>query len=264
LHTKEGNLFVCEDNKKFILKDWIDGREIYFNDRQEVLIAVKHMARMHLINIHPIKKACYEKFDKTETLIDTLVRHNKELVRIRNSIKRMGRWSEFDLLYLEMFDYYYREAKKATCLVSRVHDEVVRRYTTKKVIIHGQYNHHNLIFDDLNKLHIFNFEYAAYHLPIIDLYSMLRKILEKNDWDARFGLEAIEEYIKINHLHRNEIDLLIYLFMYPEKFWKISNYYFNLNKAWKPKQTLVKLRKLVAQEEKRQCFIEYLKRSICL
>lgn len=262
LHTKEGELFVGEDNKKYILKDWTEGREIYFNDRQEVIIAIKHMAKMHTADIQPIKKPAYEKFDKTQCLMNTLGRHNKELVRIRNSIKRMGRWSEYDLLYLEMFDYYYKEAKKATCLINRVHEEAVNRYSSKKVIIHGQYNHHNLIFDDVNKLHIFNFEYASYHLPIIDLYSMLRKTMEKNDWDAKFGLEAIEEYMKIYHLCQQELELLIYLFMYPEKFWKISNYYFNLNKAWKPKQTLIKLRKLVAQEEKRQCFIESVKRTL--
>lgn len=262
LHTKEGELFVGEDNKKYILKDWSEGREIYFNDRYEVLIAIKNMARMHLSGLQPIKRAIYEKFDKTECLMDTLIRHTKELVRIRNSIKRMGRWSEFDLLYLEMFDYYYKQAKKAICLASKAHENVIQKYSKRKVIIHGQYNHHNLIFDDTNKLHIFNFEYAAYHLPIIDLYSMLRKIMEKNDWDTKLGLEAIEEYMKTYPLNRNEIELLTVLFMYPEKFWKISNYYFNLNKAWKPKQTLIKLRKLVSQEEKRQCFIENIKKGL--
>ncbi|PKM94801.1 MAG: hypothetical protein CVU84_07700 [Firmicutes bacterium HGW-Firmicutes-1] len=256
LHTKDGELFAREDHKKYVLKDWTEGREIYFNDKNEVLVAVRHLAKMHSVNLQPIKKCVYERFDKSDCLLDALTRHNKELIRMRNSIKRMGSWSEFDLLYLESFDYYYMEAKKAIYLINKVYEEAQRCHNLSKVIIHGQYNHHNLIFDDTNKLHIFNFEYAAYHLPIIDLYSMIRKTMEKNDWDVKFGLEAFDEYTRIYCLNKQELELMAYLLMYPEKFWKISNYYFNLNKAWKPKQTLVKLRKLVAQEEKKKCFIE--------
>ncbi len=262
LRTKDGELYAKDDHKKYVIKDWTEGREIFFNDKNEVLNAVRHLAKMHLGSLKLPKRNLYDPYDKTDTLSDVLLRHNKELIRIRNSIKRMGSWSEFELLYLEYFDLYYAQANKAICLIDSIYGCALKKYEGKKVVIHGQYNHHNLIFDGKNQLHINNFEYASYHLPIMDLYSMLRKTLEKNDWDIKFGLEAVEEYVKIFPLSKLELQMMVYLLMYPEKFWKISNYYFNLNKAWKPKQTLVKLKKLVAQEERKMLFMEELHQYI--
>lgn len=179
MRTRDGELYATDDHKKYIVKDWTDGREIFFNDRNEVLSAVRHLAKMHLASLKLPQKNCYDPFDKTDTLVDVLLRHNKELIRMRNSIKRMGSWSEFELLYLECFDDYYTQAKKSITLIDSIYEETILQYKCKKVVIHGQYNHHNLIFDDKNALHIINFEYATYHLPIMDLYSMLRKTLEK-------------------------------------------------------------------------------------
>lgn len=262
LHNKEGQLFIYDDDKKYIMKNWVDGREIYFNDKEEVLVASRLLAKMHSVNLSTLKNSAFDKYDKTKSLVDILIRHNNELIRMRNNIKKMGKWSEFDLLFLKSFEEYYCEAKKAVNLICKIYDTILRRYSRNKVITHGQYNHHNLIFNENKNLHILNFEYASYNLPVMDLYSMLRKTLEKNDWDVKLGIEAIEEYSKIYHLTKEECKLIVYLFIYPEKFWKISNYYFNLNKAWKPKQTLVKLKRLVSQEEKKQIFIECLRKNI--
>lgn len=258
IYTKDGDLYARDDHKKYIVKDWTEGREIFFNDKEEVFEAARVLAKMHLATMKLCRRNMYDPYDKTDTLTDALCRHNKELIRIRNSIKRMGRWSEFELLYLECFDTYYIEAKKALNAIHKIYEDVVNQYKSHKVVIHGQYNHHNIIFDDKNELHIINFEYATYHLPIMDLYSMLRKTLEKNDWDVEIGLASIDEYTKIFPLSILELELVLYLLVYPEKFWKISNYYFNLNKAWKPKQTLIKLKKLVYQEEKKRHFTKQL------
>ena len=41
---------------------------------------------------------------------------------------------------------------------------------------------------------------------------------------------------------------------YPEKFWKLANYYYNTNKAWIPGKHMEKLEKFLAQREKRVSF----------
>ena len=41
---------------------------------------------------------------------------------------------------------------------------------------------------------------------------------------------------------------------YPEKFWKLANYYYNTNKAWIPGKHMEKLEKFLGQQEKRVSF----------
>lgn len=262
LRTKEGELFVEEDSKKYILKNFTEGREVLFHDKTEVSLAVSQLALMHQVNRKFKPAMDTASFEKSDLLLETLMRHTRELVRIRNGIKRMGSWSEFDLLFLEKYEMFYKQAISSMSQIEAILPKVIQEYERDPVIIHGQYNHHNIIIDDCDRLHIQNFEFAAYNLPIIDLYGMLRKTLEKNDWDVQFGLNIIDVYGHQFNLQKCELEIMVNLFSYPEKFWKISNYYFNQNKAWKPKQTWVKLKRMVVQEDRRQNFIENLKNWI--
>ena len=43
---------------------------------------------------------------------------------------------------------------------------------------------------------------------------------------------------------------------FPEKFWKISNHYYNSNKAWVSGRDIEKLEKVIEQEAKRLTFLE--------
>jgi hypothetical protein len=46
--------------------------------------------------------------------------------------------------------------------------------------------------------------------------------------------------------------------LFPEKFWKIANHYYNTHKAWISGRDIEKLDKVIAQEENRIKFLENL------
>ena len=89
-----------------------------------------------------------------------------------------------------------------------------------------------------------------------DLYHFLRKVLEKSDWDAALGkalLQAYEAYLPVDI---EEKEILCCLLLYPEKYWKQLNYYYNSNKAWIPMRNIEKLNKAVEQSEAREKFLK--------
>ena len=49
---------------------------------------------------------------------------------------------------------------------------------------------------------------------------------------------------------------LYYMFLYPEKYWKQINFYYNANKAWIPARNIEKLRSLEEQQPVRNRFLE--------
>ena len=55
---------------------------------------------------------------------------------------------------------------------------------------------------------------------------------------------------------------LYYRFAYPEKFWKIINFYYNNRKVWIPDKTYEKFGKLIRDEEKRQEFLDNLSKML--
>ena len=80
--------------------------------------------------------------------------------------------------------------------------------------------------------------------------------MEKNNWDETTGFDIINSYHLERQLEKEEYRQLYYRLAYPEKFWKIVNFYYNSGKAWIPGKNLEKLVKVIDQEKEKQCFLE--------
>ena len=77
----------------------------------------------------------------------------------------------------------------------------------------------------------------------------------KKGWSVHSGVKMIEEYQKIRPLSDIEAKMLYLLFLFPEKFWKQINFYYNGKKSWMSLKNYEKLRKMEEQEQERQKFL---------
>ena len=82
------------------------------------------------------------------------------------------------------------------------------------------------------------------------------KVMEKNNWDLKLGKNIINEYSEIKPITVREYEVLKALLSYPEKFWKIINYYYNSNKAWYSEKNEDKLKQFRNSEKIRWDFID--------
>ena len=82
--------------------------------------------------------------------------------------------------------------------------------------------------------------------------------MEKNDWDRALGRAMLEAYERVLPFGILEKKCLYYLFLYPEKYWKQMNFYYNANKAWIPARNAEKLLGLKRQQEARMRFVNSL------
>ena len=65
----------------------------------------------------------------------------------------------------------------------------------------------------------------------------------------------LDEYDKVKAISEKDLELLSVLFSFPEKFWKLINYYYNMNKAWIPPKSMEKLQLVIAQNSRRLDFL---------
>ena len=92
--------------------------------------------------------------------------------------------------------------------------------------------------------------------PIRDLHWFLRKLLETSNWSISLGEELLAAYERERPISAISYIDLYYRLAYPEKFWKIVNFYYNSRKAWIPERNQEKLTRLVLQEKEKQHFLE--------
>ena len=74
----------------------------------------------------------------------------------------------------------------------------------------------------------------------------------KNNWSQALGNLLLESYNKERNLTDRDYRQLYYRLAYPEKFWKIINFYYNSRKSWMPNRNYDKLESLIHQEKNRE------------
>lgn len=256
LPNKEGNLYVQDsDGSRYILKTYREGRECNIADRQECVEAVKLLAKLHdCTRIERLPEDTITVYSPSWEY----EKRNRELKKVRKYLKQRSQKTLFEINLTHCFDAFYEQALAVTEGWKSYGVESDSENGTKLpyyICCHGDYQYHNILFDG-KEWFMINFEKWVVDNPIRDLFLLLRKLLEKNKWSLELGKQLIQTYEAEQPISSiSKIDLY-YRLSYPEKFWKIVNFYYNSGKAWIPDKNQEKLDKLLAQEQEKKHFLE--------
>lgn len=253
VHNREGGILSSTGERcNYVVKDWFDDRECDVTDYQEILAAVRQLARLHGLLRKVEWKEEWEMGSTTvPSLMEEFERHNRELKRTRTFMRGKRKKSEFELCALDNFERFYEQADKAQAELAAL---LERCGQIPAYLCHGDYSHHHIF---MGSGYIAVLDYTKMHkdVQMVDLYYFMRKILEKRDWNRKEGLGMLDAYDQVLPIQEAERGYLYCLFLYPEKYWKQMNFYFNGNKAWIPSKNIEKLQTLENQLTKRQLFL---------
>lgn len=247
-------LSVDKMNHTYILKDWYEGSECNVLKPEEIREASRNLALLH-------RAMAWPEAEGMDTVLihsvkDEFLKHTRELKKILNYMRRRSCKSEFELYFAKYFDEFFSEAETVLQQIREWDETAFQDQVRQKgQICHGEYTHHNVMICSHGVATI-NFEKYQIDTPVHDLYQFMRKVLEKNEWEWNIGKLILQAYEQENPLTEEERRNLYYRLAYPEKFWKMANYYFNSNKAWIPEKNLMKLKKLVGQNGARHSFLK--------
>ena len=240
--TKEESLVTYDRYRTpFVLKHYFKGRECDCRNLSDVAASCRNLAFLHKVSSSN-EEIPFENL-KTETTSHLFERKNRELRSIRKFIGKVRGKNDFELLYMDCFDSFYKEASHALAHLLKAEADLA---DTDCGMCHGAYHYHNVLILPDYSVATVNFESLCYQPYLLDLYLFLRKTLET----------GISGYSIYRHLTEKDFLFLYLLFLYPEKFWKISNQYYNHRKSWIPPRTLEKLQKVLAQNEERHSFLK--------
>lgn len=260
----------CGEN--FVIKDWYDGEECSLKKDDKIRLAAANLAELH---------CCMTGFQMSEdkrafvqtNLKEQFEKRTRELKRVKTYIRERKQKNNFEVAYLSVCEAFYQDAIMAMKLLNDLpFEEMLQEAVKEGCICHGNYTYHNILLlsnsasndalcqaaqiDDYSRMLVTtNFEKAAAGLQVMDLYQFIRKAMEKNDWNIHVGDHILDEYQQIRPLSKNELRLLYILLLFPEKFWKITNFYYNSKKSWIPQKNVQKLLALSDQIQQKNKFL---------
>ena len=252
--TSQGELLaLAADGSRYLLKRWYGGNECDMRSSSDILAGVRQLAALHRrMRTIPPSPLWEQKSVEAVPALRSFEKHNREFRRIRSYVKRCRNKSDFELLLTSSFETFYRQALLAAEQMSALAPD------TEVYLCHGDYNNHHILMEGNRRIAVTEFGKAHSDVQIWDLYHFMRKALEKHNWNVRLGRDMLETYHKILPVSQTERQYLYLLFLYPEKYWKQLNYYYNSNKAWIPERNVEKMRILIKQQESRDQFIQFL------
>lgn len=253
--NREGELLTIDtDGSAYVVKDFFQGQECNIRDGGECRTAVTGLAKLHkALELHGLSEEYGIGSFQVEREFE---KHTRELRKARKYIRQKRQKSDFERFLMNHYDSFYQRAEEITQEAGQETAGAV----TAGCFCHGDYQHHNLIVTP-DGIAAVNFEKCTADHQMRDLCLFLRKLLEKSNWNQSIGFELLEVYHQEKPLNRADWKQIYYRLAYPEKFWKIVNFYFNSGKAWIPEKNMEKLEKLLQQEENRNLFLEQVART---
>lgn len=255
VRNKEGEI-ITENSmgNLYVLREWYLGEECDLKETKDLEKAAKNLAEIHN-QMHGLLSE--NLVFQGDTTAEHLLKHNRELRRVRTYIKDKKQRNEFELLFLSMFSEFYHEAEDAESIVlsldcARLYEQLEE----KQWLCHGAYNYHNILMLKNGEIATTNFEKVHLQLQVEDLYDFLRKIMEKNNWNEEYFRLVLHAYQEKRQLSEQERNILYVRMKYPEKFWKIINYYYNSKKTWISGKNIEKLQSLQQQKSTRRSLLE--------
>ncbi len=256
VRNREGELLsTAGDGTRFIVKSWFSDRECDLKDTREILSAVRQIAVLHkLLRNVEAREEWNLKSMISPPLYEAMDKHNRELKKARAFIRGKRRKNEFELSVIASFDQFLNQAKKARDGMEQVFLREGDALKESYFVCHGELNQHHIL---MGKTYVAVTEFNKMHLglQVEDLYHFMRKVMEKHDWNMTLGNAMLDSYERVLPMSETERECLYYFFLYPEKYWKQINFYYNANKAWIPARNTEKIEGLKVQQENRERFI---------
>ncbi|MCI8400880.1 MAG: spore coat protein CotS [Lachnospiraceae bacterium] len=253
--NREGQLIsVDADQTAYIVKEWNSGRECDLTNEGEVLRGVRLLAMLHT----GLRQVFGDECKEGNNLKEEYERRTAGLRRTRSYVRRVRNKSEFELCMMRSFSMFFEQAEEA---LRQLELEEAGGTKPQKYLCHGEYSHHHILYDGEFAM-ITDFLGMLRGVQAGDLYYFMRKAMEKRGFCCRTGERILEEYDRYLPLTKEERHYLYIRFLYPEKYWKQINYYYNSNKAWIPQRNTDKLKILEEQEPERKKFLDFLHRSV--
>jgi len=254
IYTNSGNSCITYNDQTVYMSRYVEGRESNLDNRDEIIKCARLLAEMHRASIGFSESENSSPRNELGRLPASYRKRLDEIKKLKkNALK--GRM-KFDNLMCRHVDYFYDLGERALNLLdASQYPALVEEAEKSKNISHHDFNHHNIFLQN-NELYLINFEYCCYDLKVYDLVNLLRRKMRKCQWNIGEAEQIINEYSKIQPLTSSEFDLMKIMLMFPQKFWRVVNKYYNSRKSWSEQSYINRLEEVIEEVRYLKEFLE--------
>jgi CotS family spore coat protein len=241
----------------FYVTEWIDGQECNISTMEETLNTVKLLANFHL-SVSKINSSGLKIKDNIDNWLDLYNNKLNDFLIYKQAIEKKLIKTSFDNDYYNSIDLYYnRGVKTLNSLNQSNYLSYLDNFNRETSICHNSFYYQNIIKKDL-EYYLIDLDSIVIDLQFTDLCKYIIRLMNRSEyfWEFDKAREMIEVYSEIYPISKEELKLMLYVIMFPHKFWKLGRKRYIKHKNWNERKFNKKLIKLNSAIDKENEFIE--------
>lgn len=225
----DGEPFYQKDGIVYILEELMPTEVLEEKDTAAFCLGAKTLGQMHLA-AKGLSSAAADW--EAERLPGLYAKRRGELAKIRRRNDRRGSYDAIDLLLLRQYDTCMAQAAEAEALLREGgYAAAVGQAEQEGAFCHNAFKGESLRLTPTQEVFVGNFDKCISELPIADLAAYLRRYLKKTGGTAEGAEQILAAYEKAYPLSAAERTILRGMLLYPEKFLRLINEYYNRRRA---------------------------------
>lgn len=243
--TVEGKPYIEIDSQFYVMTPFIDARECEFGDDTDAIKASVALARMHRSGIGFRPRTGLSVPSDLGKLPECLGKRYDEILRMRRKAERER--GAFDYIYLDCVDKFIILAEKSLDILNgQEYDRLVDKTMAEGGICHHDYSYQNILIS-ATRTYITGFESCSDEIRIYDLVNLLRRKMRKCNWDINKASLLLDAYEEVFPLSSDEKVVMKAMLLFPQKFWRVANRYYNSRRSWAQKNFTGMLEEVIAE-----------------
>ena len=227
--TVEGEPFYQQDGVLYTLEDVIPAEPLAEDCVASFVRGAEALGRMH--TAAKGLKSTYAQWD-WEKLPKRYAKRRSALAKIKKRSERNGTYDTIDLLLLQYYGLYMEQTAEAEELLQKgSYVQAAQRAEQTGAFCHTAYKGESLRVLQDGSLCIGGFDQCEAELPLADLAAYLKRYMKKTDGQAEGVLAMLNAFEKQYPLSEKDLLLLQGMLVYPEKFLRLINEYYNRRRA---------------------------------
>lgn len=256
LPTKDGTPFLDRGGWRYLLSDWIEGRQADLGRPAELSAAVRTLAAFHQASrgYRPPMES-NSRFHWGNLLV-SFFKRCEEMRRLALETRRRMAATGFDREIRAEIDYYLALADFARDLLSASSYKALAAEAAEEGgLCHGDVAARNFIQTPRGDVFLIDFDGLRQDLPLMDLWKLFRRLMKTHGWDSGLGRSILRTYEDVKPLSPAELEVLLALTAFPQKYWRLASRYYGGRYAVQEESYQRKLRKYTRHREAHAAFV---------
>jgi spore coat protein, CotS family len=256
LETKDGMPYFVQNDQCFVMSEYVPAKEIDLEDLETAKKSARTLATIHSLS----QGLTAEGKSNLGRLTPMCQKRRAELRHIKKWINNQSKYSPVDIIVVKSFDYFLeRTGRTENILTSSAYQEITRIAKEKGTVCHLSYKGDNIRQkEDSDKLYITGFDKSAYDCTVWDLAEFIRRQIKSPLCTEKTVDEVLKSYTEVLNIGEEEVKVLGAMVLFPAKYFKLLNGYYNKRKVCQSDFVRDKLERCIMTSRKEETVLKAL------